>query len=386
MLAACNPSQVVGHTLEASEAFVRETGCPAFPPFLRYLTCYAGLTIAFSRAIMRSRLRFLSITTGAQCIQNKMGEWRLLFADSAESHAGYWMRPDGSVYMAFFSGRQFQQMVSGSVEVMLEDLAMRWWAATNYFIIDSVSTSISGGAAGIAVKYKLRPVLEASDQSIQWWSSPKFGVGNFPLFGKRYSVTAFWPSEAHDLEAELSQELSRLLEPHLGQLRGSADYKKYRDTGDFMHLAEVVEPEKSIPPATSFRIAARLGLARLADEHHLLKPPEVDEAFKMYLESNMSQFLQISRKELLYYVAVGMVAFGHLDWIEPLFNNLPQAGGSGWGQPLWAATFLGFLFPNQFLFSPVDEVGAFRAWLENNRQSLTWNERRGVYENVNPSS
>jgi hypothetical protein len=382
MLVACNPSPVDGHSAVAAQAFLREAGCPAFPPFVRYLTSYAGLSVAFSRATVRSRLQLVSIGDGAQCVQNKEDDWRLLFATSTESHEGYWMKPDGSVYMAFFSGRQFQQVISGSVEVFLEDLAMRWWAATNNFVLDSVSTSVASGAAMIAEKYKLGLVPEGTDQYIQWWASSRLGVGNYPLLGKRYRLTAYWPSDAPDLEAELTQELSRLLEPHLGQLRGSAEYKQYRDTGDFMRLAAVVEPDQSIPPAKSFRIAARSGLAQLADQHRFPPPPETDEAFRHYLESNLSLFSRLGNREVLYYVAVGMVALGHLEWVEQLLDNLPGEGGSDWAQPMWAAAFLGFLFPNQFLFSPLDDVGEFRFWLANNRQNLSWDEQRGVYDNA----
>src|SRR5207245_2082515 len=82
MLSTCNGSALVNHSLDVSKTFLREAGCPAFPSFIRYLTSYAGLSLAFSQETVRSNLRFLSIGNGAECVQNKQNEWRLLFADS----------------------------------------------------------------------------------------------------------------------------------------------------------------------------------------------------------------------------------------------------------------------------------------------------------------
>jgi hypothetical protein len=127
------------------------------------------------------------------------------------------------------------------------------------------------------------------------------------------------------------------------------------------------------------RKAARIGLSGLASAYSYTEPPEDDEAFQRYLEADICNWDGGIPDEVDYYISVGLAAFGHRDRLSRLIECMPNAGGSGWREPLWPVAFLGYLLPNQFIFSPLDNTDQFTKWLSANQDRLSWNNNRGLY-------
>jgi hypothetical protein len=190
MLQAYNSHSPAITPPEIAREFLQNHGCPAFPLFEKYISSFGGLRIAFSKSTIRVNCKFLGVKSGLQCVRNAENQWRLLISEPDETHQGMWLRPDGSIYIAYYSGQQFQQTISGSCETMLEHYGMLWRHSSEEYIIDSVSSSLCNGAKTVAELMELPEVPEASDQYIHWWSSPRIAIGSIPLIGRRFRVYA----------------------------------------------------------------------------------------------------------------------------------------------------------------------------------------------------
>lgn len=382
-------SDSVGTSEEKAIAYLEQHKCPPFGPFVHYLSTYGGAAIDVCIGTdFVERIRFPGIEEPHPAEvrwYESIAQWHLDCGDVEGSPVSIEMRPDGALVCYHGSGR-WSLPIASSFDVYLEGRSILHHASTNRELTgDFVSTTFSHGAEHIATPHNLAQLPYATDSYNQWWGSSSFGIGSCPSGGAspltkyRLSLYAFWPRNHGSLGSDLTHSLTGLLEPHLAARRQLSKLGKrgVRDGAECDAQCELPAPDPR--PAVSFRQFASRKLRELSGTDAWLAPAPNEGNVLHYLQSCLHEAKARAYSIGIYYSALGLMAFGSKEVADDILNNLPRSTSSVWGEALWGARYLGYLFPVNFQACPVDQTEEARAWLHHNLHRLTWKEDQGQF-------
>lgn len=376
MLLANSVDHRIGHTQEEIDDFLASRSCPEIPSFVNYLRRFAGLRFEPELSVLVSGASFRRIDARLRLSFDKqLGQWRM-FLGETDCGVGLNLLASGQLFMARYSGSCV--VISDSLDTFVEQCALVWSARKQKLIVDRVSTSMIDGAEKLADRLGLQLVPRASDDHGKWWRGNSCGLGLTPFFERRFLVTGYWDGSDRAVEDRWTDEMTALLEPFMGLARGTDAYRRYRDSGDTSGILEFNESCSGPRPADSFRSSVRAGISDLGKG--IVEPPPADEAdLGDYCGQQIRSAKSRGNSLLTYYLALGQLAFGEIDALPDVLDNLPLSESSAWGSPLWGGAFLEYLFPGQVFPDPIENTENVRKWFDACRDALVWNESRGVY-------